>query len=850
MQQGQLTFSNTPILGERLPVEDIKQTNAALDQQYQINSAQLDQVQNSLNQIQVRDYDSPYLEQKKTETLQAINDLKNSGNLQAAGKNIKGIVSNLTNDDTLKNAISSYQTEQATKAELQERVKKYYDSGGKDGISPEQYEIATLNNLYANTSPISVNETGNYVGHFHATGVPSHVEVLSELEDAFTKIKGTEGSILASNMADTLAGSLDPDMKALAESIKAKIASAGRIDASFFNGIGQDRLLRMAQLVLKSDKVKAYTNFMADGATLKLFANLGSNGLPILDVTGTPIYKQYTKGNPNIPNDPNDINRLLAPLDLSFNDSDGVPEIGHNEQHLIDKYGNDITKFGDVNGVTKKHSSNYDANGTHLETVFHGYDWYNGNVVNPTDPTGFNQSALQDSIRSLNHKTYEQFGMDFAASHAYWKLEEHDMANLYLEKQLEGKMLKSLVNENSEQPDYTKLRPVKNDPNSAFQYLSDNIRDYTYTSGPINNVLHTLGIAPSTTFTDKLNKAVGLNKDVLNDNDVRRAYVNASSIVDNSHPKNKQLFSNYLNKQGYSWDAIKTLTNTSGKVDSNLKANFENLWGDFVRTGKQNDETDIKGMVLNPEAEKDLKNLIVTSRVEGEGNKKKEIASFIGNPTLSVIEADGKGFDINNSSATYQGKAQDFYNDFKGRVTIADPFSTIKYDPIDKCYKAAIVFNSEDGKTTAMVADPTIKNKRLDGNYQLLYALNGKQPLQNTGIGDVHSGIIARIQISDAKSGATREIKTIAKINPNPTSNANVYLATPVDDSNKPIGNTIELSPDQLLANTNTCSTLGNVYRRANLNKGGGNFVQQYIKTHSTTDSKDNSSITTYKYNR
>lgn len=412
MNTGKLSFSNAPIQGERLPVEDIQQMNKVLDEKYKINEAHLDSVENTLNTIKVEDRNNDILAERKDVTLTAIRDLRNSGNLENAAKNIKSIVGNLANDELFQGALYSKQLYDKNEAELDAAYKKNLETG-KGGINEEQYKLAKVVNRFYNTKAITRDEQGNIVNYFKAETVPNYQDIQEELLKNIKELK--PGTIDYTNMEGRINGTNDKDLINTWNRLRETASRAGAIDNSIFKGISGEKLMVLAQQVLNNDNIQNYINWMSKAKTIQTLGNFDAQGKPIVDNKGNATFKDVTI---------NDVQQIYQNRKLVLGqDSEGHPALGTWEEKTVKgKDGKPIaTKTFNVDG------------------------WYTANLLNTITPNGINQDKFREYFMREQANAYYTKGMDYSKAFAYGEIVPNHIKDYYLAHSLKMGALKEML---------------------------------------------------------------------------------------------------------------------------------------------------------------------------------------------------------------------------------------------------------------------------------------------------------------------------------------------------------------------------------------------------------------------
>lgn len=417
LAQGNLHFSTTPIMGQQLPVEAMKDLNKTLDERYQINDAYLEQVESQLNQLQVEERNQGILDERKMTTLQGIKDIR-SGSLESAGKNIKALVSNLSNDEMLKGAMYSNQLKQKADAELDAAYKKYLE-GGKDktGIDAKMYMDAKRNNKFYNTKTLQRDKDGNIINYFQADAVPNKQEIEDEIFEKYKglKVNDIEFQQLNDKIVNT---SNNPTLVNEWRRMVVAADATGHVDISKVTGISKETLTELAMNIFKTDKIQNYINWKAKSSLIETLGLFDERGEPIVDAMGNSQFKQV-----NVI----DANKLLK----------GAENIPHN---LLVNFGigEFVNKTRDIKNkdgkITKEQYTEYDIN-----------HFINNNIKSTTHPSGINQESVRDLYTKMYKISYLQDAIEFGNTFSYGNMAQKALYNHISAENRKLSQLKTLL---------------------------------------------------------------------------------------------------------------------------------------------------------------------------------------------------------------------------------------------------------------------------------------------------------------------------------------------------------------------------------------------------------------------
>lgn len=446
MNTGKLSFSNAPIQGERLPVEDIQQMNKVLDEKYKINEAHLDSVENTLNTIKVDERNNDILAERKDATLTAIRDLRNSGNLENAARNVKGIVSNLANDELFQAAIYDKQLVDKANAELDSAYKKYLE-GGKDktGIDAKMYADARRNNRFNNTKALTKDKDGVVVNYFTPDVVPNKQEIEEEIFEKFKGLKESDAEF--AQLDKSVNFSNNPALISEWNRAKNAAASAGYFDLSQISGVSKETLSKLAIGIFKTEKIQNYVNWKAKSHIIETLGMFDETGKPIVDENGNSQFKQI---------DVSHATNLINSLEKDIQSGNTSPYLA--------------TSMG-IGKIVEKIKKVKGKDGKEYDQKYEEYDldyFLTNNLANPNKPNGIDQ----EQYRELYHKMYKlnfiENAIDYSGTFSYANMKQNALYNQIAAESRKLRALKEVFEVKVEDPptfqgkDQLMLDPTKN----------------------------------------------------------------------------------------------------------------------------------------------------------------------------------------------------------------------------------------------------------------------------------------------------------------------------------------------------------------------------------------------------
>ena len=316
------TFANNKPNFKRLPVAEIQQYNAEMDNRYKTNQQLYDKMELAISNMPIDAKDTPIMKNALNRMKSTVSEVVDRGELEMAAPMLRKAGKDLAMDKNVTGALQSHSMGVAYNTEMNKLKKMHYTNG--KGITPDQYAMHTFktNKINEGKNPVEYDPiTGTYKNMFQGSTPAAFYDVESEARKIANALK-----------ADGYSTGLQ------ASSVLSKLK------VTDFKGVSVDKIYNaVVSMLQNNDRAKAYLNDVNESKMFMMtYANNGEEVK--LDEDGKLI--------PNI----SEQNLINEGIDIEAKDKNGnlVYKNLYNEDGTINQIEAGRLIYGDnVNDIAK-----------------------------------------------------------------------------------------------------------------------------------------------------------------------------------------------------------------------------------------------------------------------------------------------------------------------------------------------------------------------------------------------------------------------------------------------------------------------------------------------------------------